>query len=193
MTICPSFVQLPVATNALQFPGLFALLYERRPSRAPLNASFPRSPSRTHLQSPEPANTRADIQSPPGRLRDARKSSRLLRSATLLSSAGPQPLRALAPRRLSPPWHHSPWRNSLFHLLPTTAPPLPASPAELLPLASSNPSFRPPPESSIMTLEFILAPPFHQRFLISHNSRVSFHAPNAHCHHTRGQSSHCQL
>src|SRR5712692_9413430 len=127
------------------------------------------------------------------RLRDARKSSRLLRSATLPSSADPQPLRAPAPRRLSPPWHHSQRRNSSFHPLPTTAPLLPASPAELPPLASSNPSFRPPPESSIMTLESIFAPLSHQRFLISHNSRVSFHAPNAHCHHTRRQSGHCQL
>src|SRR5260370_32937444 len=117
----------------------------------------------------------------------------MIRSATLPPSANPQPLRAHGPRRFSPPWHHSQRRNASFNPMPTPAPLLPASPAELPPLASSNPSFRPPPESSIMTLESIFAPPFHQRFLISHTSRVSFHAPNAHRHHARRQSGHCQL
>src|SRR5439155_25696491 len=137
------------------------------------NASSPRSPPRMHLRSPAPEGIRADIPSRPDRLRDARRSSRLLRTSSLSSTADRSPPHALALPRSSPPWRHLPMRKPPLRCPPTTAPPLPGSQAESPPRVSSNHSWHQSPEHAILILESILPPPCLQRFLTPHRSRVN--------------------
>src|SRR5438445_1450797 len=116
-----------------------ARLSGRIPSRVPSNASFLRSPPRTHPRSPVQGDSRADIPPRQDRPQDARKSSRPLQTATLLSIVNRLQLPALAPPQSSPPWRHSPMPKPALRFPPTTAPLLPGSPAESLPPALSNP------------------------------------------------------
>src|SRR5713226_1661646 len=153
---------------------------------------------RHRLRFPSPGGSRADILSRPDRPRDARKSSRPLRTARRASSADRSPPHAPAPPRSSSQWRHSPTPKSALLSPPTIAPPLPGSPAETLLRASLNHSWHPPRTSICGPSVYSVSPfpstfPHTSRFLTLHCSRVNSHGRNAYSHHTCRQPCHRPL